>query len=87
MFLNSLMIGIGRGLVVNLSGLSLPLALVSATDIVARAALPDALFGLRGTLTKYSLKASIGEASSISTASLVLHPGISFAVYSTCQPN
>jgi len=80
MFRNSLMIGIGLGFVVNLSGLSLPEALVSAVDIMARAALPAALFGLGGTLTKYSLKASIGEASSISASSLVLHPGISFAV-------
>ncbi|MBT8429609.1 MAG: AEC family transporter [Gammaproteobacteria bacterium] len=80
MFRNSLMIGIGLGFIVNLSGLSLPEALVSAVDIVARAALPAALFGLGGTLTKYSMKASVGEASSISASSLVLHPGISFAV-------
>ena len=80
MFRNSLMIGIALGFIVNLSGLSLPEALVSAVDIVARAALPAALFGLGGTLTKYSLKASMGEASSISATSLVLHPSISFAV-------
>jgi predicted permease len=80
MFRNSLMIGIGLGFVVNLSGLPLPEALVSSVDIIARAALPAALFGLGGTLTRYSAKASIGEASSVSAISLVLHPGISFAI-------
>lgn len=80
MFRNSLMIGIGLGFVVNLSGLALPEALISSVDIVARAALPAALFGLGGTLTRYSLKASLGEAGSISAISLILHPGISFAV-------
>lgn len=80
MFRNSLMIGIGLGFAVNLGGLSLPGALASAVDIISRAALPVALFGLGGTLTRYSLKASIGEASMVSALSLVLHPGISLAV-------
>jgi len=80
MFRNSLMIGIGLGFLVNLSGLPLPEALVSSVDIITRAALPAALFGLGGTLTRYSLKSSLGEAGSISALSLVLHPGISFAV-------
>lgn len=80
MFRNSLMIGLGLGFIVNLSGLSLPGVLISSVDIVARAALPAALFGLGGTLTRYSLKASIGEASSISAASLLLHPGITFGL-------
>jgi hypothetical protein len=80
MFRNSLMIGIALGFVVNVTGLSLPEALVSAVDIIASAALPAALFGLGGTLTRYSAKASVGEASTISAISLVLHPGISFAI-------
>ncbi len=78
MFRNSLMIGIGLGFIVNLGGLSLPAVLVSSVDIVARAALPVALFGLGGMLTRYSLKTSVGEASSISAISLVVHPGIGF---------
>jgi hypothetical protein len=80
MFRNSLMIGIGLGFLVNLSGLSLPVALVSSVDILARAALPAALFGLGGTLTRYSIKGSLGEAGTISALSLVLHPGISFGI-------
>jgi predicted permease len=80
MFRNSLMIGIGLGFIVNLSGLSLPEVLISSVDIVARAALPVALFGLGGVLTRYSLKESVWEASSISALSLVLHPGVTFAL-------
>ena len=80
MFRNSLMIGIGLGFVVNLGGLPLPGALTAAVDIVARAALPVALFGLGGTLTRYALKASVGEAATVSAMSLVVHPGISLAV-------
>ncbi len=80
MFRNSLMIGIALGFIVNVTELSLPEALVSSVDIIARAALPVALFGLGGTLTRYSAKASVAEASTISAISLVLHPGISFAV-------
>jgi len=78
MFRNSLMIGIGLGFVVNLSRLPLPAVVVSSVDIMARAALPVALFGLGGVLTRYALKTSVGEASSISAISLVVHPGISF---------
>lgn len=80
MFRNSLMIGIGLGFAVNLGGIALPGTIVAAVDIVARAALPVALFGLGGTLTRYALKDSIGEAASVSAMSLLLHPAISFIV-------
>jgi len=80
MFRNSLMIGIGLGFLVNLGGITLPGTMVAAVDTVARAALPVALFGLGGTLTRYALKDSLGEAASVSAMSLLLHPGISFIV-------
>jgi hypothetical protein len=80
MFRNSLMIGIGLGFAVNLSGVPVPGALESSIEIISRAALPAALFGLGGTLTRYSLKASLGEASSISAASLLLHPAIALVI-------
>jgi predicted permease len=80
MFRNSLMIGIALGFAVNLSGLALPLSLLAAVDTVAQAALPVALFGLGGTLTRYALRASIGEAGSVAALSLFVHPGISFVV-------
>jgi hypothetical protein len=80
MFRNSLMIGIGLGFAVNLSGLPLPGALTSALDIIATAALPTALFGLGGTLTRYSIRRSVAEASGVSALSLTLHPSIALGV-------
>ena len=80
MFRNSLMIGIGLGFIVNLSGMALPALLTASIDIVARAALPVALFGLGGMLARYSFKESISEAGSISIISLLLHPGITYVL-------
>jgi predicted permease len=79
MFRNSLMIGIALGFAVNLSGLQPPGPLVAAVDMMAQAALPVALFGLGGTLSRYALKTSLGEAGSVALLSLVLHPGIALA--------
>jgi hypothetical protein len=80
MFRNSLMIGIGLGLLLNLSGLSLPTALADGVDLLARAALPAALFGLGGVLTRYKLSDSVGEAGSIGLISLFVHPVIAFVI-------
>lgn len=80
MFSNSLMIGIALGFVVNLSSLPLPEVLTSAVDIVSSAALPVALFGLGGVLTRYKLTHAIGEVSTISLLSLVIHPTITFLI-------
>lgn len=76
MFRNSIMIGIGLGFVVNLSGLALPDTLTAAIDLLARASLPVALFALGGVLTRYSLSRSIGEASLISLLTLIVQPAI-----------
>ncbi len=76
MFRNSLMIGIGLGFAVNLSGLALPGPVVAAVDLLARASLPVALFALGGVLTRYSLSKSLGEAGLISFLSLIMQPAI-----------
>jgi predicted permease len=78
MFRNSLMIGLGLGFIVNISAITLPPALTSAVDMLARAALPAALFGLGGILTRYSLKDSLAEAGMITGFSLILHPLLVF---------
>lgn len=78
MFSNSLMIGIGLGFMVNLSGLMLPEIMTSAVDIVSNAALPVALFGLGGILTRYKLTHTLGEVGTISLFSLVIHPSITY---------
>src|SRR5690606_9799711 len=48
MLRNPLIIGIGAGFAVNLSGTALPSVLTEALDLMVRAALPAALFGLGG---------------------------------------
>ena len=73
-FRNSLMIGIGLGFIVNLGGLALPTALISAIDLLAGASLPVALFALGGVLTRYAISKSLPEASAISALSLVFQP-------------
>nr|CAA6814777.1 MAG: malonate transporter [uncultured Thiotrichaceae bacterium] len=80
MFRNSLMIGIGLGLLVNFSGLTLPSTITDAIDLLTRAALPAALFGLGGVLTRYKLSDSLGAASSTSMLSLFAHPLIALGI-------
>ncbi|MDH3386817.1 MAG: AEC family transporter [Gammaproteobacteria bacterium] len=75
-FRNSLMIGIGLGFIVNISGFALPEALIGAVDLLAHASLPVGLFALGGVLIRYSLSKSLGEASLISLLSLIVQPAI-----------
>lgn len=78
-FSNSLMIGIGLGFFVNFTGLPVPEFAGAALDMISQSALPLALFGLGGVLTRYSLSARIGEISAITAISLVLHPILALA--------
>jgi predicted permease len=74
MFSNSLMIGIGLGFLVNLSGINLPQVVTSSVEILSNAALPVALFGLGGILTRYQFRADLGQVVSIAASSLIVHP-------------
>lgn len=78
MFSNSLMIGIGLGFIVNLTGMRLPEIFTSAVDILSNAALPAALFGLGGVLTRYKMSHSPGEVGTVSFFSLLVHPGLTW---------
>ncbi len=80
MFRNSLMIGLAMGFVVNLGGIPLPQTLKVSVDMLAGAALPAALFGLGGVLTRYAIRASLAEAGMIAGLSLVVHPAIAFVL-------
>lgn len=80
MFRNSLMIGIGLGFIVNLSGLNLPAVILSAIDIVSESALPVALFGLGAVLTRYKINQTLGEVSTVALFSLLVHPAITFII-------
>lgn len=80
MFRNALMIGIALGVLVNLSGARLPGPVMDAVDLMTRAALPAALFGLGGVLTRYAFRAGLGETAMIALLALILHPAITLGL-------
>jgi len=80
MFRNALMIGIALGFAVNFSGLVLPEPIRVAVDMMADSALPAALFGVGGVLTRYAIRAQLGEAGMIAALSLLLHPAIAYVL-------
>lgn len=71
---NPLMIGVALGLAVNLSGLPLPGPVREAAALVARAALPAALFGLGGVLVQYRPEGDSRGIFLVCAIALVLHP-------------
>jgi malonate transporter len=75
-FSNALMIGIVLGFVVNLSGLAVPGVLQEALDLMIRAALPAALFGLGGILYRYRPEGDLTIVAFICALALFLHPAI-----------
>lgn len=83
MFRNSLMIGLALGLAVNLGGIALPEPIFAAVEMMAHAALPAALFGLGGVLTRYAIRASLGESGMICILSLIVHPALAFGIATT----
>jgi len=74
----SLVIGILLGFAVNLTDNPLPGFFWSGIDMVARAAIPVALFGLGGVLVRYRIEGDIGPVLMVTLASLVLHPAITW---------
>ena len=80
MFRNALIIGISLGFIVNLTGLGLPTILWDAVDMVARAALPAALFGLGGVLVRYRPEGDMRTILFVCAVSLILHPAIVFGL-------
>ncbi|WP_226778925.1 AEC family transporter [Oceaniglobus trochenteri] len=78
MFRNALVIGISLGFLANFTGLVLPDVFQSALDMMVRAALPAALFGLGGALVRYRPEGDMRAILWVSGCSLVLHPAIVF---------
>ncbi len=83
MFRNALILGIGLGFAVNLSGVTLPMVVTDAVNLMARAALPAALFGLGGVLVQYRPEGDLRTIGFVICASLMLHPAITWAVGTT----
>ncbi|PRY22673.1 hypothetical protein CLV78_106214 [Aliiruegeria haliotis] len=78
MFSNALILGITAGLIVNLTALPLPGFFTDALDLVARAALPAALFGLGGVLYHYRPEGDLRTIAFIVSVGLILHPTITW---------
>lgn len=76
MFRNALILGILLGFVVNISAVPLPAVLTQAIDLMVRAALPTALFGLGGVLYRYRPEGDMRTILFVVAVSLVLHPMI-----------
>ncbi|PUB12480.1 AEC family transporter [Yoonia sediminilitoris] len=76
MFHNALIVGICLGFLVNLSGITLPDVFTDAVDLMVRAALPAALFGLGGVLVRYRPEGDMRTILFVVSISLVLHPAI-----------
>jgi len=80
MFRNAMVLAILAGFAVNLSGLAVPPMLGDALDMMARAALPAALFGLGGTLYRYRPEGDLRTILMVVAISLVLHPAITWTL-------
>jgi hypothetical protein len=73
-FSQSLVLAISLGFVVNLLHLPMPAAVDAATDMLGKAGLPTALFGLGGVLFRYRPEGDKGLIALIVGVSLFLHP-------------
>ncbi len=79
-FRNVLVIGITLGFVVNLTGVPLPAFFTDAVDLITRAALPAALFGMGGVLYHYRPEGDMRIILYITAVSLILHPTITWTL-------
>lgn len=79
-FTQPLVIGILAGFAVNLSGLPLPAVMTSALDMLIRAGIPTALFGLGGVLFRYRPDGDRATIAMICAVSLLLHPAITWTL-------
>ena len=75
---NALMIGVGLGLLANFTGFTPPTVVSDALDMMIRAALPAALFGLGGILTRYTIADKLAQVGMIALLSLIVHPTITW---------
>lgn len=79
-FAQPLVIGIVLGLVVNLTGLPVPLSVGAAADMMGRAGLPAALFGLGGVLLRYRPEGDKALIALVVVVTLVLHPVVTYVL-------
>ncbi|MCA0871326.1 AEC family transporter [Seohaeicola saemankumensis] len=76
MFKNALIIGIAAGLAFNLTGMAVPGIADEALSLIARAALPGALFALGGVLVQYRPEGDLRAITFVCAISLLVHPSL-----------
>ena len=79
-FSQPLVIGIVLGVVVNLTGLPVPLSVAAAADMMGRAGLPAALFGLGGVLLRYRPEGDKALIALVVVITLILHPVVTYVL-------
>jgi malonate transporter and related proteins len=79
-FTQPLVLGITLGFAVNVSHLPLPGALDAATEMLGRAGLPTALFGLGGVLHRYKIEGDRMVVALIVGLALVVHPVVTYGL-------
>ena len=79
-FRNALILGIALGFAVNLTGFPVPGVLTDAIDLMVRAALPAAIFGLGGVLYRYRPEGDMRTIFFVCAVSLLLHPTITWTM-------
>ncbi|TNC74583.1 AEC family transporter [Rubellimicrobium roseum] len=84
-FSNSLIVGITLGLIVNLTGLPIPTVVDEGLDMLVRAALPSALFGLGGVIARYRIEGDLPTILFTLALSLILHPAIAWGLGTAMQ--
>lgn len=77
---NALVAGILLGLAVNLTGLEVPAIAQEALDLLTRAAIPTALFGLGGVLARYRLEGDLPTILFTLSLSLLVHPALAWGI-------
>ncbi|MGC8203862.1 AEC family transporter [Aliiroseovarius sp. PTFE2010] len=77
---NPLVIGIALGFAVNLSGVRPPELFWSAIEMMNRAAIPAALFGLGGVLYRYKPEGDFKVIVWVVVASLAVHPAVAWVI-------
>lgn len=77
-FSNAITVGLLLGIVANLLNITPPAAVNTGLELIARAALPVALFALGAVLVKYKLSSNLGEVSMVSFNMLILHPVMAY---------
>lgn len=80
MFRNALVIAIILGFIVNLTEFPMPGVVNQALDMMVRAALPVALFGLGGVLYRYRPEGDLRTIGYVVALSLVVHPLITYGL-------